>query len=105
MINTIIQGRMLVFVQQVNVLLYYVRKLPFVGEKIPSKSSNGLLVFNFLFFAGKFFGVKFDGRGKKGLCVAACDADSGGTVLSLQDGTKRSERYHLLFSTAIVVWI
>lgn len=35
MINTIIQGRMLVFVQQVNVLLYYVRKLPFVGEKIP----------------------------------------------------------------------
>jgi len=34
MINTIIQGRMLVFVQQVNVLLYYVRKLPFVGEKI-----------------------------------------------------------------------
>ena len=27
MINTIIQGRMLVFVQQVNVLLYYVRKL------------------------------------------------------------------------------
>lgn len=35
MINTIIQGRMLVFVQQVNVLLYYVRKLPLVGEKIP----------------------------------------------------------------------
>ena len=35
MINTIIQGRMLVFVQQVNVLLYYVRKLPFVVEKIP----------------------------------------------------------------------
>ena len=35
MINTIIQGRMIVFVQQVNVLLYYVRKLPFVGEKIP----------------------------------------------------------------------
>ena len=35
MINTIIQGRKLVFVQQVNVLLYYVRKLPFVGEKIP----------------------------------------------------------------------
>lgn len=35
MINTIIQGRMLVFAQQVNVLLYYVRKLPFVGEKIP----------------------------------------------------------------------
>ena len=35
MINTIIQGRMLVFVQQVNVLLYYVRKLPFVGGKIP----------------------------------------------------------------------
>lgn len=35
MINTIIQGRMLVFVQQVNVLLYYVRKLPFVGDKIP----------------------------------------------------------------------
>ncbi len=160
MINTIIQGRMLVFVQQVNVLLYYVRKLPFVGEKIPyrlygetdikkaigaipvvfsvigafvgtflyfllmiklpanwiqgfwerrdfcrSKSSNGLLVFNFLLFAGKFFSVKPDGRGKKGLCVAACDADSGGTVLSLQDGTKRSERYHLLFSTAIVVWI
>lgn len=35
MINTTIQGRMLVFVQQVNVLLYYVRKLPFVGEKIP----------------------------------------------------------------------
>lgn len=35
MINTIIQGRMLVFVQQVNVLIYYVRKLPFVGEKIP----------------------------------------------------------------------
>lgn len=35
MINTIIQGRMLVFVQQVNVLLYYVRKLTFVGEKIP----------------------------------------------------------------------
>lgn len=35
MINTIIQGRMLVFVLQVNVLLYYVRKLPFVGEKIP----------------------------------------------------------------------
>ena len=27
MINTIIQGRMLVFVQQVNVLLYYVRKI------------------------------------------------------------------------------
>lgn len=35
MINTTIQGRMLVFVQQVNVLLYYVRKLPLVGEKIP----------------------------------------------------------------------
>lgn len=35
MINTIIQRRMLVFVQQVNVLLYYVRKLPLVGEKIP----------------------------------------------------------------------
>lgn len=35
MINAIIQGRMLVFVQQVNVLLYYVRKLPLVGEKIP----------------------------------------------------------------------
>ena len=35
MINTIIQGRMLVFVQQVNVLLYYVRELPLVGEKIP----------------------------------------------------------------------
>lgn len=35
MINTIIQGRMLVFVHQVNVLLYYVRKLPLVGEKIP----------------------------------------------------------------------
>lgn len=35
MINTIVQGRMLVFVQQVNVLLYYVRKLPLVGEKIP----------------------------------------------------------------------
>lgn len=35
MINTIIQGRMLVFVQQVNVLFYYVRKLPLVGEKIP----------------------------------------------------------------------
>lgn len=35
MINTIIQGRMLVFVQQVNVLLYYVRKLPLIGEKIP----------------------------------------------------------------------
>ena len=35
MINTIIQGRMLVFVQQVTVLLYYVRKLPLVGEKIP----------------------------------------------------------------------
>ena len=29
------KGRMLVFVQQVNVLLYYVRKLPLVGEKIP----------------------------------------------------------------------
>ena len=35
MINTIIQGRMLVFVQQDNVLLYYLRKLPLVGEKIP----------------------------------------------------------------------
>ncbi len=35
MINTSMQGRMLVFVQQVNVLLYYVRKLPFVGKKIP----------------------------------------------------------------------
>ena len=35
MLNTIIQRRMLVFVQQVNVLLYYVRKLPLVGEKIP----------------------------------------------------------------------
>ena len=60
----------------------------------------------FSFFAGKFSGVEpDDGRGKKGLCVAACDADSGGTALSLPDGTKRSERYHLFFSTAIVVWI
>lgn len=35
MLNTIIQGRILVFVQQVNVMLYYARKLPVIGKKIP----------------------------------------------------------------------
>lgn len=35
MLNTIIQGRVLVFVQRVNVMLYYVRKLPIIGKKIP----------------------------------------------------------------------
>lgn len=35
MLNTIIQGRILVFVQRVNVMLYYMRKLPMVGKKIP----------------------------------------------------------------------
>lgn len=162
MINTIIQGRMLVFVQQVNVLLYYVRKLPLVGEKIPYRlygetdikkaigiipvvfsvigafvgtflyfllmiklpanwiqgfwqkeglfvDQKAVMVYLFLIFSflpGSFLVSNLMTEGaKKGLCVAACDADSGGTALSLPDGTKRSERYHLFFSTAIVVWI
>ena len=154
MINTIIQGRMLVFVQQVNVLLYYVRKLPLVGEKIPYRlygetdikkaigaipvvfSVIGAFVGTFLYF---LLMIKLPANWiqgfweKEGIFVdqkavmvylflifsflpgsflvsnltegAKKDADSGGTALSLQDGTKRSERYHLLFSTAIVVWI
>lgn len=161
MINTIIQGRMLVFVQQVNVLLYYVRKLPFVGEKIPYRlygetdikkaigaipvvfsvigafvgtflyfllmiklpanwiqgfwekegifvDQKAVMVYLFLIFSflpGSFLVSNLTEGAKKDYVLLHGDADSGGTALSLQDGTKRSERYHLLFSTAIVVWI
>ena len=66
------------------------------GIFVDQKAVMVYLFLIFSFLPGSFFGVKPDGRGKKGLCVAACDADSGGTALSLQDGTKRSERYHLL---------
>ena len=102
MINTIIQGRMLVFVQQVNVLLYYVRKLPFVGEKIPYRLYGETDIKKAIGAIPVVFSVigAFVGTFLYFLLMIKLPAN-----WILQDGTKRSERYHLLFSTAIVVWI
>lgn len=161
MINTIIQGRMLVFVQQVNVLLYYVRKLPLVGEKIPYRlygetdikkaigaipvvfsvigafvgtflyfllmiklpanwiqgfwekegifvDQKAVMVYLFLIFSflpGSFLVSNLTEGAKKDYVLLHVMRIPAAQHYRSKDGTKRSERYHLLFSTAIVVWI